>query len=201
VTSYHVTLGGQGLMLDLSSYRKRTAKQLAGKVAGGDLSTADLLVEQVWRLADWSGGEGQLQVDSAHPTRYRSGLGVDGFSYPGSFRAGPSVASAFASAVDGFTCACVFQGVIYAGTTDGKIYRSPDGVNWTLFQSWGKAGGVRAMCVYKGAVYFGNGSDGDIANYDGTTWNAAKTTIASVTGCSGWGRHEPITGRSTTGTV
>lgn len=185
---YHATLGGQGLVLDLQAYRKRTARQFADKVADGDLDTGDLLVEQVWRQADWSGGEPALREESpsasggpGRPGRYRAGPGVDGFAEAGSLRLGPGQVTAYASTNNGFTVAATYQGEIFAGTTDGKLYRSSGGA-WSLWQTWGKAGGVRAMAVYKGILYVGNGSDGAVASWDGTTWNAAKFTVAGSSG-------------------
>lgn len=178
---YHLTLGGEGLVIDLATYRKRVARQFADKLADGDLDTGDLLVEQVWRTADWSGGEGYLRVDPARTERFRSGAGGDGFSEAGSLRLGPGLVSSFASTLAGFTVLAVFRDKLYAGTTDGKVYEFTAST-WTLTRDLAKAGGIRAMAVHRNELFVGNGTDGIVASFDGTTWTNARFTVASSTG-------------------
>jgi hypothetical protein len=187
---YHVTLGGQGLVLDLAGYRKRAAAPFAGKVASGDRSYGDLAHEQVWAVSDWSGGEGYLQFDAEAPGRWRSGLGADGSSAPGSLRVGPSLQASFASGLDGFTVLQPYGGKLYAGTTDGKVYQLSGG-SWTLSRDTGKAGGVRSMAVFRGELFVGNGSDGVVDSYDGTTWTAGRFTVAGVSGVRSMAVFDP----------
>lgn len=178
---YHLTLGGEGLMIDLGTYRKRVARQFADRLADGDLDTGDLLTETVWRTADWSGGDGTLRFDPAKPSRFRSGAGGDGFSEAGSLRLGPGLVSSFASTVAGFTVAAMFRSLLYAGTTDGKVYVLSGG-SWSLSRDLSKAGGIRALAVHRDELYVGNGTDGIVASFDGTTWTNARFTVASSTG-------------------
>jgi hypothetical protein len=184
VTSYHVTLDGQGLILDLGTYRKQVAPPFADKVAQGDRTYQDLFFEQVWQLGDWSGGDGvigYLHWDAGRPDRYRSGSGVDGYSQPGSLQVGPDLVSSGAPANNGYTVLQPFKGKLYAGTTDGKIYEW-NGASWALSRDTAKAGGIRAMAVYKGKLYAGNGTDGVVDSFDGTTWTAAAFTVTGVSG-------------------
>ena len=72
MTQYHVTIASQGYILDLARYRKRVHAPFASKQSQGALAVADLKgPEQVLTIADWSGGEGYVQHDEAHPGRWR----------------------------------------------------------------------------------------------------------------------------------
>ena len=42
MTAYHLTLNGQGYLIDLASYRKQAGVPFAGKVAAGNRVYADL---------------------------------------------------------------------------------------------------------------------------------------------------------------
>ena len=180
--TYHVTLGGQGYLVDLRSYRRRSHAAFAPKTAQGDRSYGDLNHDQAFQVSDWRGGEGFLQVDTSRPERWRAGFGVDVFSEAGSLRLGPHlVATAPTTSYDELTVAQVYQGNLYVGTSTGDIHKW-NGSTWTLAHATGKAGGIRSMAVFLGKLYVGNGTDGAVAELNGTTWTGAKFTIAGSGG-------------------
>ena len=179
---YHVSLGGQGYLLDLRGYRRRAHAPFAPKTSQGERGYGDLVHDQAYRVSDWRGGEGFARADPEHPERWRSGFGVDVFSEPGSPRLGPElVSTGTATAFDELTVAQVYQGNLYVGTGHGRVYRW-DGTTWSLSIDLAKAGGVRSMATYRGKLYVGNGGDGAVAELSGTTWTAAKFTAAGATG-------------------
>src|SRR6185295_9534497 len=80
MTSYHVTLDGQGYMLDLSSYRKGVANPRPAAPRF-----------QLWH--DWRGGTGYKSHDPSHPDRYDSGAQLD--PTQGDLRLGRSLSSVY----------------------------------------------------------------------------------------------------------
>ena len=84
MADYHAMLGGQGLVLDLQSYKRRVAPAWVAKDAAGDRQYSDAAFYQTWLTDDWSGGDlafaGRREHDPEHPSRYRSGRGADGYS-------------------------------------------------------------------------------------------------------------------------
>lgn len=59
---YHVSLNGQGYVLDLDRYQKRIREPFPSKQTEGSLDFSDLRgTEQLLAISDWSGGEGELQ--------------------------------------------------------------------------------------------------------------------------------------------
>jgi hypothetical protein len=130
MVAYHVTLNGQGYVLDLDQYKKRPRPPFAGKIAGGALSLDDLRgPEQVLRLTDWSGGEGQAQHDTSRPSRYRAGAGLDGYSAPGSVQLEPYAALIAATGEDYLGPMCAYNGKLYVGSGTGTIC-TWDGSTW-----------------------------------------------------------------------
>src|SRR5262245_26035742 len=91
MTSYHLTLDGQGYVVDLPSYRKSVATPFAGKLADGEPRYQDLLQSSVWAQSDWRGGISLERYDPSHPDRYGMAAGVDGLQ--GDVRSGPKLAS------------------------------------------------------------------------------------------------------------
>lgn len=173
---YHVTLGGQGLVVDLQSYKRRPAALYAPKQAIGDRQYADQLVEQVLSLTDWSGGEGQLEYGDR--TRFRSGVGLDGASSVGVLQVGPDLASTGPPAGNGYDVLFPYKGKLYAGTGDGKTYELTPPGTWALSRDRGKAGGVTAYAAYRGALVAANGTDGVVDSFDGASWTAGLFTDA-----------------------
>lgn len=176
MTRYHVTLGGQGLMLDLRSYRRRPAGAFAAKQAQGDRSYGDQLVEQVLALSDWSGGEGQLEYGDR--TRFRSGVGLDGAASVGALQVGPDLASTAPPAASGYDVLVPYRGKLYVGSSDGKTYALTPPGTWALSRDHAKAGGVTAYAIYRGSLFAANGTDGVVDSFDGTSWTAGVFTAA-----------------------
>ncbi len=178
---YHVTLGGQGYLIDLRSYRWRAHAPFAPKRAQGERTYGDLVHDQVYQVSDWGGGEGFLQVDPAHPDRWRTGFGVDVFSEPGSLRLGPELVTVGTVAADEATVAQVYGGSLYVGFSNGAIYRW-DGVTWTLAFQIPSGDPVRSMAVFGGKLYVGLGTDGRVAELSGTSWTFPKLTVPGSLG-------------------
>lgn len=176
VTAYHVTLGGQGLMLDLASYRRRPARTFAPRQATGAPTYADQLLEQVWALDDWSGGQGFTDFDPDNPGRYRNGLRIDTFSQPGALQVGPDLQTSSSSTNNGLRVLRAFNDRLYAGSADGKVYVFT-GTSWSQAVDLAKPAGITAMEVYKNELYVANGTDNTVAkvNAAGTWTNPAFT--------------------------
>ena len=176
MAQYHVTLNGQGYVLDLDRYAKRVrdpfvTKQSAGAVALGDLRGP----EQLLAISDWSGGEGQIQHDEASPGRWRKGSGIDGFSVPGSLRLGPYVSTIGTTAADQVRVLQGFGTSLYAGCSGGLIY-AWNGAAFTLVRTVTGTPLLVSMARYLGAIYYGNAINGSLGRFDGTTWNDAVAT-------------------------
>ena len=186
-----MTLGGQGLMVDLQSYRRRVAPAFVSRQASGDRQYDDGAFYQHLLLDSWAGGEllnGQREHDPDHADRYRAGVGADGYSVAGALQNGPSLQSSYASAIAGFYALQAYNGKLYAGGADGKVYEHAAGV-WSMVHDTTRAGGVRSLAVWNGKLYAGNGTDGVVASYDGTTWTAAAFTVASAAGIYALASH------------
>jgi hypothetical protein len=179
MTQYHVTLGGQGLMLDLQSYKRSLATLFAGKIHDGSLSLADLVVEAGLALSDWSGGEGQLEALVVN--RYASGAGVDGFTTPGALQVGPDLKSDYASTRNGFRTAIAYKGLLYVGVADGKVDKLTLPAAWANAYDTAKAGGITCLGLQGGFLYNGNNTDNICGKWDGTTFTAAGFTATGLT--------------------
>ncbi|HZT08594.1 MAG TPA: hypothetical protein VFC51_16345, partial [Chloroflexota bacterium] len=77
MATYHLTLDGQGYLIDEASYRKAVASPFAPKQRQGDAGYGDLARASVWALTDWRGGMGYNTFDPDRPDRYDSGPGID----------------------------------------------------------------------------------------------------------------------------
>ncbi|MBI4494783.1 MAG: hypothetical protein HY690_18560 [Chloroflexi bacterium] len=184
MAQYHVTLGGQGLILNLKAYEKRPATPFAQKLATGDRTYDDLTHDQVMVESDWSGGDGQLVRDPAQPGRYRAGQGVDGYGERGALRLGRTLATSYTSPETGLRCLASFRGKLYAGAeASGKIYRY-DGAAWAqAFDLGAGSAGVTTLVEYGGKLYAANASNGQVASTgDGTTWSYPAFTVAGASG-------------------
>src|SRR5918912_4211419 len=89
MAQYHVTLNGQGYLIDVASYRKQAGEQFAGKQASGNRLYADLKDVAVWAQMDWRGGRGYRRWDTSRPDRWQAGGGVDTLG-EGQLQSGPS---------------------------------------------------------------------------------------------------------------
>ncbi len=181
MVQYHVTLNGQGLIVDLAKYSKKSAEPFAAKTATGDRSYGDLRTEQGLVLSDWSGGEGFLEHDPANASRFRSGSGFDVWTEPGSLRLGPHALSSAPATLSEPAVACVYKGNLYVGggAGTGNVYRW-DGASWTTSLTLAKA--ITALATFNGLLYAGNGLDGIVSSFDGATWTATAFTIPSSVG-------------------
>src|SRR5438093_4465801 len=120
MTSYHVTLDGQGYIIDLASYRKGVAnpRSVAPRT-------------QLWH--DWRGGIGFKAHDPAHADRYDTGALLD--PTQGDLRLGRSLSSVYApgagTATDIYAIA-VYQGALFAiSGASGQVWTSSDRPSWS----------------------------------------------------------------------
>lgn len=174
MTQYHVTLNSQGYMLDLGRYRKRVHAPFASKQSEGALAVADLKgPEQVWTVADWSGGEGYVQHDEARPGRWRQGSGLDGAASVGGVRLGPRAVASAGFSVAYTRVLAVYSGELVVGLPNGQVY-TWDGTTATLIGTM--AGSATCAEVFLGTLYLGNAADGKLASWDGTTFTVTATT-------------------------
>jgi len=181
---YHITLDGQGYLIDLDRYVRRSFDPFAGKLASGQRSYGDLRgPEQVLRVSDWSGGEGYAEHDPANPSRFREAYGIDGYSEPGALRLGPEVAAAVGNfGVSESAALAVFNNQLVIGTTGGSILRF-DGTTLTLIGTVPALGTIRAIEPFMNRCYLAGDGGGQISELS-AAWSltAAKATVAGAAG-------------------
>jgi len=171
VTQYHVTLNGQGYMLDLTQYSKRPRPPFAGKTASGLVSVDDLRgPELLLRVTDWSGGEGETQWSSGSK-RYRSGAGVDVFSVPGAVQLGPNATLVQATADNDLSPMQVYAGKLYVGSSAINMY-SWDGATWTAINFGGP---IKSFEVFENRLYVG-WTGNSIFPWNGAAFGAGVVT-------------------------
>jgi hypothetical protein len=177
VTQYHVTLNAQGYILDLDRYAKRVRDPFVTRQSTGAVAIADLRgPEQVLVISDWSGGEGYAQHDEAHPERWRSGSGLDGYTMAGALRLGPHrEASVIPSGtLTSFRPLTVYKGKLIVGSSGVQVF-TWDGT--TLANPFNvPAGTATCGAVFEDRLYVGNSTDGKLSTWDGTTLTPAIAT-------------------------
>lgn len=180
MTQYHVTLNGQGYILDLGRYKKRVHAPFAAKSAASSeaFAAGDLRgPEQLFTLSDWSGGEGYVQQDDAHPGRWRQGSGLDGAasvtSQVGGLRLGPRWLAPFGLGQAYCRPLCVYGGKLLIGDVAGAVY-SWDGASAALLGTM--AGPATCGEVFLSKAYVGNTANGKLASWDGTTFTLTAAT-------------------------
>ena len=173
---YHVTLNGQGYVIDLDAYVRRSSEPFALKRAQGARSYGDLRgPEQIVHLTDWSGGEGQVQQDQVGPSRYRAGDGIDVWSVPGGVRLGPELVPRVNPGSNESGALGIFNGNLIVGDAVGNVYRF-DGTAVSLIGNVG--GAVRSIETFLGKLYVGCEGSGAVAEIT-PAWvmTAAKFTV------------------------
>jgi len=173
---YHVTLNGQGYLIDLGAYVRRAFEPFALKRAQGARSYGDLRgPEQVHALSDWSGGEGQVRYGAEAPARYRAGDGIDVWSVPGGVRLGPELTAKVTPGSNESGALCIFNGHLIVGDAAGNVYRF-NGTTATLIGNVG--GAVRSLETFLGKLYVGREGSGAVAEIT-SAWamTAAKFTV------------------------
>jgi len=182
---YHVTLNGQGFVLDLSDkdgYSRRLFDPFASKLGGGQRSYTDLKgTEQAISLSDWSGGEGQAQHDLLGPNRYRAAEGIDAYTERGTIRLGPDAPQRVNTAANEVSALGIYNGHLMIGLQGGTVFRW-DGVNPAVVVGV-CAGSVRSIESMLGVCYFGVEGSGQVSSCT-TAWafTAAKFTVAGSVG-------------------
>jgi hypothetical protein len=164
MTGYHVTLDGQGYMLDLATYRKRlVAAPHAGAL--GELAP--------WQMDDWRRGVGYGLWE---PGAYLAGVNVDPSA--GDLRIGRSRTAVHSPAsVTDLWALIGYGGSLYALRGDGPdIYASADGTTWTNPHDTGY-GGHRGACLFNSWLLIGSSSTGGVTKYDGSAWASPWVTL------------------------
>ena len=180
MTQYHVTLNSQGYVLDLERYQKRPRAAFVSRSSVGAVSFEDLRgPEQILRLTDWSGGEGQVQDGAVSANAYRSGSGIDVYSGPGAVQLGPYAPLVQATTDGAITAMQVFAGELFVGTDVGHVYMW-DGSTWSLSATVGGSFSVQAMEVYLNRLYLSNVGNGNLSRFDGTSWSVPATAAGAV---------------------
>lgn len=178
MVDWHVTLNGQGHMLDLSRYRRRDHRPFALKDATGNREIGDLVAEDGIRTSDWSGGEGYIQYDVEAPERWRSGSGVDTYTEKGSVRIGPRMNTfwTFGGSITDLSDAVMYKGELCFGDSAGNLWRANVSGSLTSI-GWIGAKPITALAVFFGKLYVANGTDGVVSSWDGTTFTATAFTV------------------------
>lgn len=168
MTSYHVTLDGQGYILDLASYHKRLVDR-GGKGELGELGP--------WQQDDWRRGVGYGLWE---PGTYSAGVNVDPSA--GDLRIGRSRTSVLAPGAThtDWWALIVYAGAIYAAAGDiDDIYSSSDGTSWAKVRDTTHVG-HRGAALYNGWLHFGAADGGEIVKFDGSTWTDAWVTLTGT---------------------
>lgn len=183
MVDYHVTLNGQGHMLDLSRYRRRDHRPFALKDATGNREIGDLVAEDGIRTSDWSGGDGYVQWDASAPERWRWGSGIDAHTERGSVRLGPRMNNfwTFGGSITNLSDAVMYKGELCFGDSAGNVWRA-NALGTLSSIGWIGAKPVTALAVFLGKLYIANANDGVVSSWDGTTLTATAFTVASSTG-------------------
>jgi hypothetical protein len=189
MTVYHLTLNGQGYLVDLASYRKQAGEQFAGKQASGNRLYADLKDVAVWAQTDWRGGRGYRRWDESRPSRWQAGSGLDTLG-EGQLQSGPSASpvtawnpSPAAGLVRGFVT--YRSGLFWATAVGGTLYLYRVETEGVAPASYSAAGPTAAggLAAYKDAVWLGSGSDGKLYKFDASAGTfGLATTIAGAQG-------------------
>ncbi|MFN8525647.1 MAG: hypothetical protein U0821_21325 [Chloroflexota bacterium] len=167
MATYHVTLGGQGYLVDLARYSRRAHQPFAPKTALGDRSYGDLVHDQALRVTGWRGGEGYPRHDASTPGHWRAGSGIDVFSEDGTLRLGPETAApASPIAANEATACLVYQGLLYVCM--GEFLFSWNGSAWTTIGWLGAGRTGRALAIFQGKLYVTTDVDGFVVSWDGT---------------------------------
>jgi len=78
---------------------------------------------------------------------------------------------------------CVYNGKLYAGSSDSGIVYVFDGTTWSVSYDSHETY-ILSMCVYNGKLYAGSYSSGIVYVFDGTTWSISydspETIISSM---------------------
>ena len=77
MAQYHLTIGTQGYLVDLASYKKTAGDQFAGKQAVSTRLYADLRDVEVWAQQDWVGGRGAKRWTAENSRRFIAGSGLN----------------------------------------------------------------------------------------------------------------------------
>jgi hypothetical protein len=183
VAQYHLTIGSQGYLIDLASYRKTAGDQFAGKQAVSTRLYADLRDVEVWAQQDWSGGRGALRwtAETAHHFSGGTGLNTLTASQLTSGYAATEIANwahgtSYMNGLVGYKSA--LYGAVVAG---GNLFFQRMETEGAV-AGFGSIAGptiAGALAAYKDAVWVGSGSDGKLGKYDpGAATFTLVTTIA-----------------------
>lgn len=203
---YHVTLNGQGYLIDLQSYRREVAQPFPPKQAAGDRSYADLQPASAWALRDFAGGLGGFWWEAGAANRWRAGHGLD-TTRRNRVTLGRPLVSAFDSgtnAVRGLQPAG--NRLLALGGATPDIWETLDGSTWATSHTWTGKEAILGHAIWKEAVWLGNSVDGAVlkatVKHGGDTgalaWSTAFTVVTA--GIMGIGAICPhITPDPTTG--
>jgi hypothetical protein len=208
MAQYHVTLNGQGLLLDLSTYGRRVAQPFAPKRAEGDPGYQDLALGGAYALLGFGDGHGQLRADPARPNAYRWGPSIDTFTAPGQAQLANALTSVGAGLTYGMALArralAVWNGSLWLaddGNTGDTLVYEWDGSQFHLRYTWvGKSGGAGAFVTYLDRLLLSNAGDGAvIGTGDGTSWTqefnagaGADAIYALCVGQLGSGQYDKL---------
>jgi hypothetical protein len=198
-SGFDVTLGGKGYLVDLETYRRRSAPIFVSRQAEGAPAYGDLATGGTYSL---DGFAGHGQVAGSEGDRYRWGAGIDVHTAPGSARIGAAlgnVGAAAGFARTGFRALAVWRGSLWLGTdaVPGTVYEW-DGATLTLRDTLpAGAGAITCLVPFLDRLCVANDANGVVrSSGDGTAWATSFTLAAGCTGICvlvvgpGASRHE-----------
>ena len=188
MAQYHITIEGQGFLIDLSTYRRGSSAVFPFQTHQATQLVREAASIRAWTQADWRGGRGGEHWTRDPENRFRGGAGLDGLT-EGLLQSGPSATvltnwnpSPACTTLVGFVT--YRSGLFWATAVSSTLYlyrAETEGVGASVYTRSDTAPG--GMAAYKDGVYLGSGTSGALYRWDASSGvMATATTIASKTG-------------------
>ncbi|HZU06174.1 MAG TPA: hypothetical protein VFB73_09375 [Chloroflexota bacterium] len=170
---YHITLNGQGYLVDLRRYRKTAGDAFVARRATGPLSYADLRDISTWAQTTWAEGHAPTPApaDPAPPARFARAQALDTLT-PAALRLAPQAVpipawdpTPAAPRIHGFL---PYRGALFWATAQGgtlTLYRAETEALPPAAFTRAEAA-VGGLAVFRNAVWVGAGTTGAVHRWD-----------------------------------
>ena len=186
-TEYEIVLAGRGLVVKKGDYLRSLAQQFATQ-----LSTTGAQVklgEDTRVMTGYGGGSGYSAFDTANPTRYYQGYGVDVTTTKDKAQVGPAVNQSASVAINAWQYFGTYNSELYVGSSAGNVYRSTALDTWSSVGTITSSRAVSAIAEATGDVsgitarmWVANSVNALLATWNGTTFtnSAADCNVGAT---------------------